>query len=233
MADQPIQTSVAVAPVRSEGISARNWLERLLPYASVAVLFTALSIVSGAAWGLLNSLVITLLKVSPFIATLGTMGVARGITLVITGGLPVTSLPASFGELGDGNILRVIPVPLAILIVLALVTGFILKYTRMGRYAYAIGSNVEAARYSGIPIRRYLISIYVFGGALTGLAGMIEFSRLMTGQPTAGQGYELSVIAAVVIGGASLSGGEGTVAGTIAGAFLMSLISCTSTTCMP
>ena len=295
MADQPIQTSVAVAPVRSEGISARNWLERLLPYASVAVLFTALSIVSpyfltvsnlssvarqtaviniialgmtlimisggidlsvgsvlafsgicgttlleahaslftavagavlaGAAWGLLNSLVITLLKVSPFIATLGTMGVARGITLVITGGLPVTSLPASFGELGDGNILRVIPVPLAILIVLALVTGFILKYTRMGRYAYAIGSNVEAARYSGIPIRRYLISIYVFGGALTGLAGMIEFSRLMTGQPTAGQGYELSVIAAVVIGGASLSGGEGTVAGTIAGAFLMSLIS--------
>jgi ribose transport system permease protein len=95
----------------------------------------------------------------------------------------------------------------------------------MGRYAYAIGSNVEAARYSGIPIRKYLILIYVFGGALTGLAAMIEFSRLMTGQPTAGQGYELSVIAAVVIGGASLSGGEGTVAGTIAGAFLMSLIS--------
>ncbi|PYV22178.1 MAG: ribose ABC transporter permease, partial [Acidobacteria bacterium] len=125
----------------------------------------------------------------------------------------------------DGNIFRVVPVPLAILVVLALLTGFILKYTRTGRYAYAIGSNIEAARYAGIPIRRYLLIIYTFGGALAGLAGMVEASRLVTGQPTAGQGYELSVIAAVVIGGASLSGGEGTVAGTIAGAFLMGLIS--------
>lgn len=293
MADHPIDTSVAVAP--RERISARDWLERLLPYASVGVLFIALSVLSpyfltipnlssvarqtaviniialgmtlimisggidlsvgsvmafagicgttlleahsslfaaiigavlaGAAWGVLNSLLITLLKVSPFIATLGTMGAARGITLVITSGLPVTRLPASFGELGDGTILGVVPVPLGILVALALLTGFILKYTRMGRYAYAIGSNVEAARYAGIPIRRYLILIYLFAGGLTGLAGMIEFSRLMTGQPTAGQGYELSVIAAVVIGGASLSGGEGTVAGTIAGAFLMGLIS--------
>jgi ribose transport system permease protein len=295
MADHPAESSVAVAPAIRERISLRDWLERLLPYASVGVLFLALSffspyfltvsnlssvarqtavitvialgmtlimisggidlsvgsvlafagicgtmlleahfsaltaiagaVLAGAAWGLLNSLLITLLRVSPFIATLGTMGAARGITLVVTGGLPVTRLPASFGELGDGSILGVVPVPLAILVLLALLTGFILKYTRMGRYAYAIGSNVEAARYAGVPIRRYLVLIYVFGGALTGLAGMIEFSRLMTGQPTAGQGYELSVIAAVVIGGASLSGGEGTVAGTIAGAFLMGLIS--------
>ncbi len=180
---------------------------------------------AGMAWGLLNSLLITLLKVSPFIATLGTMGAARGLTLVITNGMPVVRLPDSFGSLGDGNLLRVVPVPLAILVVLALLTGFILKYTRLGRYAYAIGSNVEAARYAGVPIRLYLVTIYVFCGALTGLAGMIESSRLMTGQPTAGQGYELSVIAAVVIGGASLSGGEGTVTGTIAGAFLMGLIS--------
>jgi ribose transport system permease protein len=295
MADHPIDTSVAVATAPRERISARDWLERLLPYASVGVLFIALSVLSpyfltipnlssvarqtaviniialgmtlimisggidlsvgsvmafagicgttlleahsslfvaiigavlaGAAWGVLNSLLITLLKVSPFIATLGTMGAARGITLVITSGLPVTRLPASFGELGDGTVVGVVPVPLGILIALALLTGFILKYTRMGRYAYAIGSNVEAARYAGIPVRRYLILIYLFAGGLTGLAGMIEFSRLMTGQPTAGQGYELSVIAAVVIGGASLSGGEGTVAGTIAGAFLMGLIS--------
>jgi len=183
------------------------------------------AIMAGAAWGLLNSALITLLKVSPFIATLGTMGAARGLTLVITNGMPVVSLPDSFGRLGDGNVLGVVPVPLAILVMLALVTGFILKYTRLGRYAYAIGSNVEAARYAGVPVRRYLLAVYIFGGALTGLAGMIESSRLMTGQPTAGQGYELSVIAAVVIGGGSLSGGEGTVAGTIAGAFLMGLIS--------
>ena len=183
------------------------------------------AIVAGAAWGLVNSLIITVLRVSPFIATLGTMGAARGLTLVITNGLPVVDLPESFGRLGDGNVLRFIPVPLAILSALALLTGFLLKYTRMGRYAYAIGSNVEAARYAGIPVRRYLVILYLFCGALTGLAGMIESSRLMTGQPTTGQGYELSVIAAVVIGGASLSGGEGTVTGTVAGAVLMGLIS--------
>src|SRR5438874_1809318 len=293
---QTSETSVATAvSALRERPSLRDWIERLLPYASVVALFTALSILSpyfltlqnlssvcrqtavitiialgmtiimisggidlsvgsvmafagicgtqllesrhslvasvagamlaGAAWGLLNSALITLLKVSPFIATLGTMGAARGVTLVITNGMPVVNLPASFGRLGDGNIFRIVPVPLAILVALALLTGFILKYTRMGRYAYAIGSNVEAARYAGVPIRRYLVAIYTFGGALTGLAGMIEASRLVTGQPTAGQGYELSVIAAVVIGGASLSGGEGTVAGTIAGAFLMGLIS--------
>lgn len=183
------------------------------------------AMLAGAVWGLVNSSLITLLKVSPFIATLGTMGAARGLTLVLTNGMPVVSLPDSFGRLGDGNVLRVVPVPLAILVVLAILTGFILKYTRLGRYAYAIGSNVEAARYAGVPIRRYLIAIYVFCGALTGLAGMIESSRLMTGQPTAGQGYELSVIASVVIGGGSLSGGEGSVTGTMAGAFLMGLIS--------
>lgn len=183
------------------------------------------AMLAGAAWGLLNALLITLLKVTPFIATLGTMGAARGLTLVMTKGLPVVNLPGSFGRLGDGNFFRIVPVPLAILIALALLTGFILKYTRLGRYAYAMGSNLEAARYAGVPVDRYRVLIYVFGGALTGLAGMIEFSRLMTGQPTAGQGYELSVIAAVVIGGASLSGGEGTVTGTVAGAFLMGLIS--------
>ncbi len=286
---------IAEAPAVQKRAPSRDWIERLLPFASVAALFIALSILSpyfltvqnlssvarqiaviniislgmtfimisggidisvgsvmafagicgtmllrshgplsvsilgaivaGAAWGLVNSLIITVLRVSPFIATLGAMGAARGLTLVITNGMPVVNLPESFGWLGDGNVLRVVPVPLAILTALAVLTGFLLKYTRMGRYAYAIGSNVEAARYAGIPVRRYLVVIYVFGGALSGLAGMIEASRLMTGQPTTGQGYELSVIAAVVIGGASLSGGEGTVTGTVAGAVLMGLIS--------
>lgn len=183
------------------------------------------AILAGAAWGLLNALLVTLLRVSPFIATLGTMGAARGLTLVITGGLPVINLPEFFGRLGDGNFFRLVPVPLGILVFLAVLTGIILKYTRLGRYTYAIGSNIEAARYSGIPIGRYRVAIYVFGGALTGLAGMIEASRLMTGQPTSGQGYELAVIAAVVIGGGSLAGGEGTVTGTVAGALLMGLIS--------
>jgi ribose transport system permease protein len=296
MDNQPGEAAVkSDGAMVSAGMSARDWVERLLPFASVTILFIVLSVSSpyfltvqnlssvarqtaviniialgmtlimisggidlsvgsvmafagicgttllqahfplipsilgamlaGMAWGLFNSLLITLLKVSPFIATLGTMGAARGLTLVITNGMPVVKLPDSFGFLGDGTILRVFPVPLAILVGLALLTGFVLKYTRLGRYAYAVGSNVEAARYAGIPVRIYLVAIYTFCGALTGLAGMIESSRLMTGQPTAGQGYELSVIAAVVIGGASLSGGEGTVTGTVAGAFLMGLIS--------
>jgi ribose transport system permease protein len=182
------------------------------------------AVAAGGAWGLVNSGLITLLRVSPFIATLGTMGAARGLTLVMTNGMPIVRLPDSFGRLGDGNIARIVPVPLAILAALALVTGFVLKYTRLGRYAYAMGSNPEAARYSGVSIRFYTMATYVFAGALTGLAGMIESSRLMTGQPTAGQGYELSVIAAVVIGGGSLSGGEGSVTGTIAGALLTGLI---------
>ena len=177
------------------------------------------------AWGLINSLLITQLRVSPFIATLGTMGAARGLTLVITDGLPIVRLPRTFGFLGDGNLLQIIPVPLAILLALAFLTGYILTFTRLGRYAFAIGSNREAARYAGIPITRYLIAIYCLAGAFTGLAAMIESSRLMTGQPTAGQGYELSVIAAVVIGGGSLAGGEGSVSGTVVGAFIMSLIS--------
>ncbi len=180
---------------------------------------------AGMAWGLINSLLITQLRVSPFIATLGTLGAARGVTLVMTDGLPVVRLPREFGFLSEGSVLGIIPMPLAVLVTLALMTGYLLKYTRLGRYAYAIGSNREAARYAGIPITRYLIAFYMLSGALTGLAGMIESSRLMTGQPTAGTGYELSVIAAVVIGGGSLSGGEGSVLGTVIGAFIMSLIS--------
>ena len=202
------------------GIAGTMLLQAGLPL-PVAILG---AMVAGMAWGLINSLLITQLRVSPFIATLGTLGAARGITLVITDGLPIVRLPRGFGFLGDGNLLNVIPVPLAILLALALLTGYILKYTRLGRYAFAIGSNREAARYAGIPITRYLIAIYCLAGAFTGLAAMIESSRLMTGQPTAGQGYELSVIAAVVIGGGSLAGGEGSVSGTVVGAFIMSLI---------
>jgi ribose transport system permease protein len=101
----------------------------------------------------------------------------------------------------------------------------ILEHTRLGRYAFAIGSNEEAALYAGIPVALVTASVYTIGGMLTGLSGMIEASRLMTGQPTAGQGYELQAIAAVVIGGGSLRGGEGSVLGTLVGAFIMGLLS--------
>jgi len=184
-----------------------------------------IAVLVGMGWGAINGLITTKLKITPFIATLGTLGVIRGLTLIISNGMPVVNVPKSFGYLGDGTLLGVIPVPVLLLVALALLVHYILKYTRLGRYAYAIGSNMDAARYAGINIGGYMVAIYALAGAMTGLAGMIESSRLMTGQPTAGEGYELKVIAAVVIGGGSLKGGEGTVLGTIIGAFIMSLLS--------
>jgi len=183
------------------------------------------AIATGMACGLVNGGAITALRIPPFIATLGTLGIYRGLTLILTGGVPVADLTRDFGVLATGNLLGVIPVPLGILVVVSALVYFILRYTRLGRYAYAIGSNPEAARCCGIRIGRYTIAIYGLCGALTGLAGMIEAARLVTGHPTAGEGYELRVIAAVVIGGGSLNGGQGTVIGTIVGSFIMGLLS--------
>jgi ribose transport system permease protein len=177
----------------------------------------------GLFWGLTNGLLITQLKINPFIVTLGTLGIARGVTLIISDGLPVHRIPKEFSFLGEGTLLG-IPFVLWILVFCAALTHIILERTRMGRYAFAIGSNPEAAYYTGIPVAFHLTAVYAYSGLLCGLAGMIEASRLMTGQPTAGQGYELQVIAAVVIGGGSLRGGEGSVVGTLVGAFIMGLL---------
>jgi len=177
----------------------------------------------GLFWGLTNGLLITQLKINPFIVTLGTLGIARGVTLIISDGLPVHRIPKEFSFLGEGTLLG-IPLVLWILVFCAALTHIILERTRMGRYAFAIGSNPEAAYYTGIPVAFHLTAVYAYSGLLCGLAGMIEASRLMTGQPTAGQGYELQVIAAVVIGGGSLRGGEGSVVGTLVGAFIMGLL---------
>jgi ribose transport system permease protein len=177
----------------------------------------------GFLCGLLNGVLITQLRIAPFIVTLGTLGIFRGSTLLISGGLPVHNIPTAFAYLGGGNLLGV-PFVLWILIVCALGVHFILEHTRLGRYAFAIGSNPAAAVYAGIPVAFHTVSVYAIGGLLTGLAGMIEASRLMTGQPTAGSGYELQAIAAVVIGGGSLHGGEGSVVGTLIGAFIMGLL---------
>ena len=180
-------------------------------------------VLCGLGWGFLNGFFTTWLKIPPFIVTLGTLGIARGVTLIISGGLPVVGLPKELAYLGEGTVLGA-PFVLVVLVVCALVTHVILHQTKLGRYTYAIGSNVHAAVYAGIPVSRYTVAVYAISGALCGLASMIETSRLMTGQPTAGQGYELQVIAAVVIGGGSLTGGEGSVIGTLIGAFIMGLL---------
>ncbi len=181
-------------------------------------------ILTGLACGLANGVMITQLRVQPFIVTLGTLGIFRGTALIISNGLPVHRIPEQFSYLGEGNLLGV-PFVLWILVACAVFTHIVLEHTRLGRYTFAIGSNREAAIYAGIPVKFHTTAVYAIGGMLTGLAGMIEASRLMTGQPTAGQGYELQAIAAVVIGGGSLQGGEGSVIGTLIGAFIMGLLS--------
>jgi ribose transport system permease protein len=178
----------------------------------------------GMLCGFLNGLLITRLRIPPFVVTLGTLGIYRGLALIFSNGLPVHKIPAGFSFLGEGSLLG-IPFVAWMLVICAVFVHIVLEHTRLGRYAFAIGSNKIASVYAGIPVDFHMTAVYAIGGALTGLAGMIEASRLMTGQPTAGQGYELQAIAAVVIGGGSLNGGEGSVVGTLIGAFIMGLLS--------
>jgi len=183
----------------------------------------AIGLIAGTACGLSNGLMITRLAISPFIVTLGTMGIYRGLALIIAKGLPVHDIPSAYSFFAEGTVLGV-PLVLWTLLVCAVLIHVTLEYTRFGRYAFSIGSNPDAAYYSGVPVRFHVTAVYAIAGVLTGLAGMIEASRLMTGQPTIGQGYELTAIAAVVIGGGSLRGGEGSVLGTLIGAFIMGLL---------
>jgi len=202
------------------GLTGAMAMERGVPI--VPAVF--IGILTGLACGFLNGLLITRLRIAPFIVTLGTLGIYRGTALIISNGLPVHKLPPNFSVLGEGSIAG-IPFVLLLLIVCAIAVHILLEHTRLGRYAFAIGSSPAAAIYAGIPVAFHTTAVYSIGGLLTGLAGMIEASRLMTGQPTAGQGYELQAIAAVVIGGGSLRGGEGSVIGTLVGAFIMGLLS--------
>ena len=180
-------------------------------------------ILVGAGAGLVNGFLVSVAGLNPFIATLGMLSVARGVVYISTNAKAVFGAPDSFRLLGQG-VIGPVPIPILAVLVVAVVGYVVLSRTRLGRYAYAIGSNPEAARLSGIPIRRYLLSVYVISGALAGFGGMIAASRVNSGQPNYGIGLELDVIAAAVIGGASLFGGQGTVVGTLIGAFLIALI---------
>ncbi|HSM77306.1 MAG TPA: ABC transporter permease [Bryobacteraceae bacterium] len=180
-------------------------------------------ILAGAVCGAANGAMIVGFRVNPFIVTLGTMGIFRGVSLIASNGLPVHDLPPSFSFLGEGNFLHV-PFVLWLLVFCAVGMHILLEHTRLGRYAFAMGSNNAAAVYAGVPVAFHTVAVYAIAGLLTGLAGMVEASRLLTGQPTAGLGYELSAIAAVVIGGGSLYGGEGSVVGTLIGGFIMGLL---------
>jgi ribose transport system permease protein len=183
----------------------------------------------GVASGFLNGLMITRLKLPPFIATLGMMMVARGVALTITNA-NAWPAPEGFGELGNGAIFGTGPkfpgisYPVLIMIAVAIIFSFILSKTRLGRYTYAVGSNEEAARLSGIRIHQVKIINYIFCGLLSALVGIILASRMTTSQPNSAIGYEMNAIAAAVIGGTSLMGGVGTVGGTVIGSFIIGIL---------
>jgi len=177
----------------------------------------------GGICGLVNGLLVSVAGLNPFIATLGMLSVARGLVYIPTNARAVFGAPDSFRLLGQG-VIGSIPIPIIVVAVVAAIGYVVLSRTKLGRYAYAMGSNREAARLSGIPIKRYLTAVYVISGALAGFGGMIASSQVDSGQPNFGMGLELDAIAAAVIGGASLFGGQGTVVGTLIGAFLIALI---------
>lgn len=177
----------------------------------------------GTALGAFNGIVITKLKIPSFIATLAMMAIARGGTLVYTDGRPITGLPSSFAFLGRGYIGNV-PFPIILMLIIFILAYIVLKLTRFGRYVYATGGNINAARASGIKVDNVIISTFAISGFLSGLTGMVLASRLNSAQPTAGMGYELDAIAAVVLGGTNLFGGEGELWGTLVGAFIMGIL---------
>ena len=177
----------------------------------------------GLACGTLNGLLITFGRLPPFIATLGMMSVARGTALMFTEGRPISGFAENFRWFATGEVARV-PAPVIIMVAVYAVAHFVLRRTKLGRYTYAIGGNEEAALLSGVGVRLYKTLVYGLAGLLSGLAAILLTARLNSAQPIAGMMYELDAIAATVIGGTSLLGGEGTVLGTLIGALIMAVL---------
>ncbi len=183
-----------------------------------------IALAAGVAMGGFNGLVITKSKVPPFIVTLGTMTIGRGLALILSKGRPISNLSDAFNFMGGGQVFG-IPFPIVILVVIFALCSILLRKTIWGRYMYAVGGNEQAARASGISVAKVKMLVYALSGALAALAGIVLTSRITTGQPNAGQGFELDAIAAAIIGGTSTSGGSGTMTGTLIGALLIGVIS--------
>lgn len=187
-------------------------------------LAVAAGIGTGVVFGLVNGSLVTLIGLPPFIATLGTLSIGRGLMYMITRGVPVTpDTPDSFAFLGQGYLGRV-PVPVVIMLVLMAVFTLVMRRTRFGRHVYATGGNEHAARLSGVKTGRVKMLVYVLSSTIASLAGIIGFSRYLSAEPASGFGSELDVIAAAAIGGASLAGGVGSVSGAVIGAALVGII---------
>ena len=180
-------------------------------------------ILVGAFLGWFNGITITRFKVPPFVATLAMLTIARGLTMLLTGGFPVTNLGDEMAFLGTGWFLG-IPMPVWISASIVLMAVILTRKTTLGRHIYAIGGNETAARLSGIKVKKVKLIVYSIAGAMAGIGGILVTSRLDSAQPNAGMSFELDSIAAVVIGGTSLSGGKGTIMGTVQGALIIGIL---------
>lgn len=182
-----------------------------------------MGVLSGAIFGALNGLMVIYCKLPPFIATLGTMQIARGLCTILTRGYPVSDLPAGYMFLGQGEFLG-IPMAIWCMVIIAVIFAVFLNKTVTGRRIFAMGGNAEATRISGINTKFLTVLVYTLGAALGAFAGIITASKLGVGQPTAGTSFEMDAISAVVIGGASLTGGAGSVLGTVVGAAIIGVL---------
>jgi ribose transport system permease protein len=183
----------------------------------------AMGVLAGATIGLLNGILVVWLRINAVIATLGSLYISRGVANLLTDGVPVHEVPPGYNAIGVG-FLGPIPYPVVVMVIVVAVFAVIGRFTTLGRHAIAIGSNREAARLSGIAVDRIRITLYVLVGVTAGLGGVIVSSRLNSGQPTAGAGFEFDVIVAAVLGGTSLAGGEGTVLKTLVGALIIGVL---------
>ena len=214
--DLSVGSIVGVVAVSSAILLANGW--------SIPLVFV-FALLLGGLFGAFNGLGITLVQMPPFIMTLGTLVMGRGIAMTIANGEPqsIKAAAETFSFLGGGFFLG-LPVPVWIFVAIALLSAFVLRMTSFGRAVYAVGSNTEAARLAGINVPATLFSVYTISGVLAGLTALIVVSRLTVGEPTAGINLELEAISIVVIGGTSLFGGEGGVKGTIIGAAIIALM---------
>jgi ribose transport system permease protein len=198
--------------------------EKLADAALALVVAGLVSIVVGLVCGLANGAMIVRIRMSPFVATLAMLGIATGITLVLTSGVDVTGMPALAATVGNTVFGTILTMPILVTLVLAIALGLFLHKSVFGRWTYAVGSNALAARESGIDVRRHLLKIYSLSGVMAGVAGFVVMTRLGVASPIEGANDNLNAIVAVVIGGASLFGGRGSMLGTIIGAVMLSVI---------
>lgn len=177
----------------------------------------------GVVIGVFNGFVICKTTIPPFIVTLATMNIARGLAKVYTGGSPVRVVTKEWQFIGAGYI-GPVPVPVIIMIIAIIITALMMNKTKLGRHIYAVGGNTQAAEFSGIKVARVKFIVHAYAGLMAGLAGIILASRMYSGQPTAGEGAEMDAIAAVVVGGTSMAGGSGKIGGTIIGALIIGVL---------